>query len=168
VFGISSDATGKLVFGRPGAPGSYRLGVEASTIPEGCYLQQVKFAGQTASMDAIEIDASGEIEIVLSRTAATIVGSAQDDDGKPVPGAKVLLISEDGRSRAELKTANDDGRFKFTALRPGSYRLYAWEEVDEDLCQDPEFLRKCAARATAVTVGPSETQEAQPRVIAAQ
>jgi hypothetical protein len=40
--------------------------------------------------------------------------------------------------------------------------------VDNDLWQDPESSKKYENRATQVTVGPSETQKAQLRVIAAE
>lgn len=45
--------------------------------------------------------------------------------------------------------------------------LFAWEEVDDDLWQDPEFLMKYETRATIVSVGPSDTQTARLTVITA-
>ena len=56
--------------------------------------------------------------------------------------------------------------FQFTGVRPGKYRLFAWEEVDDDLWQDPEFRKNYESLATEITVGPSETQNAHLRVIA--
>jgi hypothetical protein len=51
-------------------------------------------------------------------------------------------------------------------VRPGKYKLFAWEEVDDDLWQDPEFRKDYESRATEITVGPGEPQNAQLRVIA--
>ena len=53
-------------------------------------------------------------------------------------------------------------------MRPGKYKLFAWEEVDEDLWQDPEFRKNYESRVTEITVGPSETQNTQLRVIAVE
>jgi hypothetical protein len=63
---------------------------------------------------------------------------------------------------------DDNGNFQFTGVRPGKYKLFAWEEVDNDLWQDPEFRKKYENRANEITVGPSETQNTQLRVIAAE
>jgi hypothetical protein len=54
------------------------------------------------------------------------------------------LIPEDSRSRPERRV------------------------VDDDLWQDPEFRKKYESWATEITVGPSETQTTQLRLIAAE
>jgi hypothetical protein len=51
---------------------------------------------------------------------------------------------------------------------PGPATLFAWEEVDDGLWPDPEFRKKYESRATEITVGPSQTQNAQLRVIGAE
>jgi hypothetical protein len=50
----------------------------------------------------------------------------------------------------------------------GKYKLFAWEEADDDLWPDPDFRKKYESRATEITVGPSETQNVQLRQIAAE
>jgi hypothetical protein len=163
-----SDATGKLVFNKPAAPGHYSIDVEAHSIPDGCFVQEVKLGGQEVSAGDFEIFASTRLEIVLSNTAGKITGSVVDEDGKPVPDSSVTLIPEDGKSRPVKQSVDDDGNFKFTGLRPGKYQLFAWEEVDEGVWQDPEFRKKYDSRATEIAVGPGETQNAQLRAITAE
>ena len=161
----SSDATGKFSFPRI-APGHYEIVVDH--LPNGCFVQEVKLGGQDVSADDVEILTSAQLELILSRTAGTIAGSVSDDDGKPFPDSSVTLIPEDAQSRPVKQTADDNGVFQFTNLAPGKYQLFAWEEVDEDLWQDPEFRKKYESRATEVTVGASQTQSAQLRAIAAE
>jgi hypothetical protein len=62
---------------------------------------------------------------------------------------------------------DDADKFQFTNLRPGKYKLFAWEDVDDDLWPDPEFRRIYDNRAQEVNVGPRETLTVQLRVIAA-
>jgi uncharacterized protein (DUF2141 family) len=164
---VQSDAAGKFVFDKSLRPGHYAI-ASVRSIPDGCFVREVKLAGQEISAEDFEILTLGQLELVLSNTAGSIAGSVSDADGKPFPVSSVTLIPSDGKSRPAKQSVDDDGNFKFTALRPGKYNLFAWEEVDNDLWQDPESSKKYENRATQVTVGPSETQKAQLRVIAAE
>ena len=162
---VQSDAAGKFVFPRPVSPGHYAI-VNIRSIPDGCFVREVKFGGKEISRDDFEISASSQLEIILSNTAGKIAGSVLDADGKPVPGSSVTLIPPDGKSQPVKQPADDDGNFQFTGVRPGTYKLFAWEEVDDDLWQDAGFRKSYESRATEITVGPSETKNAQLRVIA--
>jgi protocatechuate 3,4-dioxygenase beta subunit len=162
---VWSDAAGKFVFPKPVSSGHYAI-VNVRAIPDGCFIREVKFGGKEISWDDFEISASSELEIILSNTAGKIAGSVLDAEGKPFPGSSVTLIPPDGKSRPVRQSVDDAGNFQFTGVRPGKYKLLAWEEVDDDLWQDPEFGKDYESRATEITVGPSETQNAQLRVIA--
>lgn len=164
-FGARSDAAGKLTFSQPIAPDHYSIQVDRRTIPEGCYLQTIKLGGEEISAAGFVVAASTELEIVLSSTAGTIAGSVTEVDGKLFPGAAVTAIPTDEKSQPVKQSADDDGNFKVSGLRPGKYKLFAWEAVDDALWQDPEFRQKFDSRATEITVGPSEVQSAQPRLI---
>jgi hypothetical protein len=162
-----SDAVGKFVFDKSIRPGHYVI-ASVDSIPDGCFVREVKFGGQEISADDFEILTSGRLELVLSNTAGTIAGSVSDADGKPFPISSVTLIPSDGTSRPVKQSVDDNANFKITGVRPGKYKLFAWEEVDEDLWRDPEFSKKYESRATEITVGPSETQNAQLHVITAE
>jgi len=164
---VRSDAAGKFDFPKPVSPGHYAI-VNVRSIPDGCFIREVKFGGKEISWDDFEISASSQLEIILSNTAGKIAGSVLDADGKPFPGSSVTLIPPDGKSRPVKQSVGDDGNFQFTGVRPGKYKLFAWEEVDDDLWQDPEFRKKYENYATEVTVEPSETQNTQLRVIVAE
>jgi uncharacterized protein (DUF2141 family) len=164
---VRSDAGGKFSFVQPIWPAHHAIDVNVRSIPDGCFIQSVKLGGQEVSPDDFEILNSTQLDIVLSNTAGKITGIVSDDDSKPFPNASVTLIPQDGNSRPVKQLAGDNGNFTFTALRPGKYKLFAWEELDEDFWQDPEFRKKYEDRATEITVSPSETQNAQLRLIAA-
>jgi uncharacterized GH25 family protein len=124
-------------------------------------VKDVKLGGQEVSADDFEIRSSAEIEIILSNKAGTITGSVVDNDGKPIPDSRVTLIPSDPNSGPAAESTDDTGNFRFTALRPGKYKLFAWEEVDDGLWRNPEFRKKYEDRGTDITVGPSETQNVQ-------
>lgn len=167
VLEVQSNAAGKFVFGKSILPGHYAI-ADVRSIPDGCFLREVRLDGQEISSDDFEILTSGRLELVLSNTAGMITGSVSDADGKPFPISSVTLIPSDGRSRPVKQSVDGSANFKITRVRPGKYKLFAWEEVDEDLWQDPEFRKKYGSRATEITVGSSEVQNAQLRVITAE
>jgi len=44
------------------------------------------------------------------------------------------------------------GRYKLQGIPPGNYRAFAWEDVERDAWQDPEFLGLIEGRGTTVQV----------------
>jgi hypothetical protein len=61
-----SDATGKLSFARPIPSGRYSIDVNTHSLPQGCYVQEVKLGHQEAGTEEFEILTSAQVEIVLS------------------------------------------------------------------------------------------------------
>jgi hypothetical protein len=101
----------------------------------------------TADVLSDELSVAGsepvDVRVVLASDGARLSGVV------PAPGATVLLMPK-GRPRPErVKTATTDqnGRYEITAIAPGEYQLYAWADVDSDVWNDPEFLRKYDKRA---------------------
>jgi protocatechuate 3,4-dioxygenase beta subunit len=165
---VEIDATGKLAFPKPTPPGRYALTVYVRSIPIGFYVKSVNLGGQEIPADGVEILSSAQVEIVLSNKAGAITGSALDNDGKPIPDSRVTLIPSDPNSEPAAESTDDTGNFRFTALRPGKYKLFAWEEVDDGLWRNPEFRKKYEDRGTEITIGPSETQNVQLHAIAVE
>lgn len=168
-YELRSDATGRLglfpeMLRRPG----HVAVADIRGIPNDCFIREIRFGDKEISLDDFEIVSSGELQIVLSNTAGKIAGLVVDADGKPFAGATVTLAAEDGKSRAVKQAADEAGNFQFANLRPGTYRLLAWEEVDDDLWPDAEFRKKYAERAGEVTVGAGETQNVRLRAIAVE
>ena len=157
----SSDDTGKLDFDLPFGPGQYTLVVEPSSLPPDCFVQVVKMDGKDLSTAEVNIIASTHFEIVLSPTAGTITGIVPE-----FPGAVVALIPADPTLPPNKQITDADGRFKFTNLRPGRYRLYAWDQVDDDLWPDPDFLKRHKSTVVEITVAPRATVKTNLQVAA--
>ena len=94
------------------------------------------------------------LEVVLSHNAASLDGIAQDGDGKPVAGATVVLVPESSRrSRADLLRdvhTDQHGRYEITAVPPGEYKLFAWNDVEPGIWFDPEFMKGVEAKGQEV------------------
>jgi hypothetical protein len=99
---------------------------------------------------------SYDVEIVLAPDGGTVDGTVVDNDEKPAAGATVVLIAEP-KLRARYDsfhefTADRQGRFHFENVRPGEYKLVAWDDVEPDAWFDPEFLKRFEAQGESVTL----------------
>ena len=85
--------------------------------------------------EAIDFSArtSGELVLVFTQRPTAVVGRVEDIAGLPMPGACVVLLPDDvdlqqGWSTAVgAREADQRGRFYFTSMPPGDYRLAAYE-----------------------------------------
>ena len=65
----------------------------------------------------------------------------------------------------EPSTLTDSlGRYAFPGLAPGSYALYAWQDLDEPVWVDPDFLKSQEANGTAVKVEEGSHQQIELKV----
>jgi hypothetical protein len=72
-----------------------------------------------------------------------------------MPGAQVTLMPEDATMRLNFTrtdAASQSGMFRLGGVRPGTYRLLAWEDVAPMFAYDPGFFVRFAARASRVTI----------------
>jgi hypothetical protein len=59
------------------------------------------------------------------------------------------------RRRTDLyrtTTTDISGQFRLLGIAPGSYKAFAWEEVDRDIWQNPEFMQINESRGRPVEI----------------
>ena len=118
-------------------------------------------AGQTDILSDGLTVAGGEtidVKIVLADDGALVHGIVRDKDQQPVPGATVLLAT-DRRSRADryaTATSDQNGRYDFSAIPPGNYKLFAWEDLESNAWDDPEFLMDPEEQGRKLASDPGE------------
>jgi hypothetical protein len=109
--------------------------------------------------------APSPLQIVLSSKSATVAGTVKRDDGLPIPGATVILVSDHprGRHRDYDRYASTDrsGNFSIQAVEPGSYHAFAWHGVDADDWEDPYFRQPFLPKAQAFSVSEDEKKTLQ-------
>ncbi len=142
----------------------YRLRVEPR--PPDFYLATVRLGGEAVPETRIDLTRGGslqQLELILRRGAA-LSGLVRDDKApagsaaasRALQGATVLLAQTGapGGSDDALRTAIADGagRFEFHGVRPGKYRLFAWEDIEPGAWHEPGILNALESAATEVTV----------------
>jgi beta-lactamase regulating signal transducer with metallopeptidase domain len=138
------------------APGKYTI--ELMGLPPGSYIKTARLAAKDALNEPLDWGGrdNGTLEIVISPKAATVEGTLQDGDGKPVPGTVTLIPDPPRPGFARLYSttnATQQGRFHLPGVTPGKYKVYAWEEIENTAHWDPNFIRPFESRGEFIEVG---------------
>jgi hypothetical protein len=152
------------------APGLFEFIVEG--LPQNAYVKSVH-RGQSDITDTGFDVAPGvllePLTIVLSPNAAVIEGSVKNAQDEPAGGALITLIPDAGHRAVtrRYRTASTDqnGNFTIKGVVPGEYKIYAWEELDGDAYQDPDFMKPHEADGADVSVKESAHETEQLKVI---
>jgi hypothetical protein len=136
---------------------TYRVAVAG---PSGSfYLKSAKLGGHDVlgpGLDLTTGTARGPLEILVSADGGRIEGTVVNKQATPWPSARVVLVPSGAlRPRTDLyKDTRTDlfGRFTMTGIPPGEYKLFAWQEVELEAYQDPDFLRQYEDQGVPVTV----------------
>jgi hypothetical protein len=143
-------------------PMRYRVSV--SGVPEGSFVKSLQYGGLDIPDDGIDMLSPAPIEVTLSATAGDISAAVVDKDGKPVPNALVALMPRDGKS-TRANSSDDAGGVYFRGLKPGDYRIMAFEDIPQGAYQDPDFIKPFEGSATTVKLDPSGKQAVQVKLI---
>jgi len=149
---------GPMPYGQASSEGNFRLHAVAPDIyevstfgnPDGTYVKAIRFAGQDVTGKTLDLTSGsgGDLEIVLSPNAADVSGVVRNENGEAVAGVSVQLFLGD-----ELKqnhNTDQNGGFHFTSLAPGNYRIYAWEDIEPGMSQDPDFRKNFDGKSATV------------------
>ncbi|HYT67906.1 MAG TPA: carboxypeptidase-like regulatory domain-containing protein [Vicinamibacterales bacterium] len=139
-----------------------------ANLPKGWVLRRVTLNGEDMTDKGIEFkpgeDVSG-IDIELTNRLTSINGSVTDDKGQAQKDYTVVIFPEEQAkwtlpmNRWLVSSRPDqEGRFKFNALPPGTYYAIAIEYVASGEWQDPEWLARAAKRATRITLDEGSTK----------
>jgi protocatechuate 3,4-dioxygenase beta subunit len=134
-------------------------GLTLPNLCENCYLKSVRYAGREVPEGAIDFSEDGELEILLSASAASLDGVAVDGQGRPAADATVMLASADVPGLVISGKSGGGGNFHFGGLRPGAYRAYAWEGAAPDAT--PEALAPFQGQANTVRLAESAREKVQ-------
>lgn len=124
-------------------PGHYTLKLSGSLLQR-FYVKSARAGDADVLADGLAVEGPGAIDIrvVLASGGAALEGLVRDADHNPVSGATVLLVPARSERPDLFKstTSDQNGRYEFTAIAPGSYRVFAWEDVEPGIWNDPGFL----------------------------
>jgi hypothetical protein len=104
------------------------------------------------------------VQVVLTRTVASLSGLVVDDGNQPMLDATVVAFPADDSRWTYLsrfiRTArpNQEGRFQITPLPAGDYLIVAVQGLEDGQAGSPDFLAAVKSAAAAVTLKPGEAR----------
>ena len=117
--------------------------------PENFYLSSARWAGRQVLEDGLDLtstEASTEtLQLVLDPSGGRVDGVVLNEDDQPVSGAQIVLVPEERHRKQRYLykdiTSDQNGGFSLRSIKPGTYKIFAWEDVEKGAWEDPEFLR---------------------------
>jgi hypothetical protein len=122
------------------------------------YLKSARANGEDILEKGLTIgtgSARGPLEIVLSSAGTRIEGTVTGENDLPSAGVVVALVPEEERRhqyRLYKDTTTDQyGKFIIRGVAPGAYKLFSWNEVENNAWEDSDFLAPFESKGTKIT-----------------
>jgi protocatechuate 3,4-dioxygenase beta subunit len=155
--------------------GPYSYHVSVNVLPEDFYLEAVRLGDQDVPGTSIDLDgtqATGELEMVLSGKGGRVDGVVRDENGQPFGGATVVLVpASNRREESDLfkeLLADQNGHFTLRGIRPGEYKLFAWDQIEPGAWWDPEFMSRYEGQGVEIKIEASTDHYQDLNVIASK
>jgi hypothetical protein len=159
-------------------PGQYRADIR--TRLQGVYVKSLHLrtalGGREVTQLALDLDDSvsgATLEVVLGADGGTVTGVLKIGD-EPAPTRAMDLVPEvpnpERSPNWKAARSDDEGRFSFTGVAPGDYRLYAWEDsyASSAMRFDAAFRRRYRDGGVTVSVAAGGSTQVKAKVVQAK
>jgi hypothetical protein len=150
-------------------PAVYRMSVQ--NLPPALYVKSIRLGNLDllAQPLTVPLQSDGIVEVVLGSDSSIAEGRVVNERGEGFSNAKVALVPDvplRGRLDLYRSAASDgSGSFRLTRVPPGDYKVFAWEEAEDNAWTDPEFLRPEESRGKTLRVGAGGSESVSVTVI---
>jgi protocatechuate 3,4-dioxygenase beta subunit len=147
-------------------PGNYIVQVYGGA-EQGFFLKSATLGGRDI---AAGFTASGPaaLDVVVSTKGGMVEGAVVEkekdvDQDHPVANATVVAVPEEKYrklpDRFGIGSTDQHGRFTIRGLAPGGYMLYAWQDLEDGVWRDADFLKSQETNGAAVKIDEGSHQQ---------
>jgi len=164
-----NPSTGTFTFTVPVMSG-FRFSVEHG-LPKNSFLRMARLGPVDLLSSTVPVgsDVNAQFDVVISMNGGAVDARVSDDRGASVNGATVVVIPDAPyRERYDLYrtgTTDASGQVHIDGTAPGNYRLFAWDDVDKDAWQDPDFITGFEDRGVILHVSEGAIMSVEVKVI---
>ena len=140
-------------------PGLWTLVIDS--LPEGLWIKTESFASSEVLAGEFNVgeNTRGQLRIVLAGNGAQISGTVAAD-AQPCRATVVLVPAapelRSSHQMYRITNSTERGAFTLKGVRPGSYKLFAFQEIEPFEWFNPEQLKMVEAMGATITVGAGE------------
>ncbi len=151
------------------SPMDYR--VRVGGLPQGAYVMAGRIGGDDAVNRPFTINGDQQmmLQLQIGFAAGRVQGTVVDEKGNPYQGVLATLIPDEARRlRPDVyfsSPTDQYGKFNFPNVPPGTYKLFAWEDIPSGAYQDPDYIRGYEDRGRVVKVDAGGSVDIQVPVI---
>ena len=141
------------------------LRVTIRGVPLDAYVKSIRMGNADVLDDGLHITGPPDnpLEIVIGANAGTLHGSAMNARQEPAANRAIVLVPDLRlRHRSDLYKSvftDGSGRFRITGVTPGDYKLFAFDEVEAGIWEDPDFIRNYEDRGKPVHVNDGSDED---------
>jgi protocatechuate 3,4-dioxygenase beta subunit len=152
-------------------PGDYRVtanwGFGSSQM--NLYVKEIRLGSTDVLNNAMVVTGptSELLEVVFGKDAGQVSGTVRADSQQLMASAQVVLVptQREQHDRYKFEITNKNGQFNFLSVPPGSYKIFAWEDIERFSWFDSAVLARYEAEAMPVTVNASSNVTLDLKVI---
>jgi len=151
-------------------PGNYV--VDVTNLPGDLYLKVARFGSDNILEKPLILEtlqAPNPLQILLGSDGGRLQAAAYDAQGKLSSGAHFVLVPEvTRRSRREqyrLAVTGEDGKAFLRGIPPGSYKLFAWDQLETNAYLNSGYLQSYEAFGVPVNIASGDNPPVSARLI---
>jgi protocatechuate 3,4-dioxygenase beta subunit len=133
-------------------PGKHRLEIDGLGSDD--YVSTARLGNRDVLIEGANIEGDSKVEVVIATGGAIATGSVRDASGTLLPQAVVAIVPDLPYRATALRfrsvIADSDGRYEIHGIAPGSYRLFAWTELEGAAYLNADFMKEFEDRGKAV------------------
>ena len=154
-------------------PGEYRVTVnlQFGSSQMNLYVKEIRFGSTDVLSNPMVVTGatSDALEVVFGKDGGQVSGTVRADSQQLISSAQVVLVpaQRDRHDLYKFAIIDASGQFKFLSVPPGSYKVFAWENVEQFSWFEPTVLARYEAQGKPVTVTESSNVTLDLKVIPA-